>query len=92
MRAYQFAGKRPLLFALFLILLWMIVGALVVVHALSNLSVLIGLLALPGLVLSGSGFILVALLQLPLIAVFMWLLLRSFPRPEMPESPRFAAD
>lgn len=64
----------------------------VVLHALSNLSVLIRLLALPGLALSGSGFILAALLQLPLIILFIWLLLRSFPRPDTPESPRFVAD
>jgi hypothetical protein len=54
------------------------------------LSVLIRLLTLPGFVLSGSGFVLVALFQLPLVIIFMWLLLRSFPRPDLPESPRFA--
>jgi membrane protease YdiL (CAAX protease family) len=62
----------------------------VVIHTVSNLSVLIRLLTLPGFVLSGSGFVLVALFQLPLVIIFMWLLLRSFPRPDLPESPRFA--
>ena len=74
-----------------IVLLGVSIWPAVVLHALSNLSVLIRLLALPGFVLSGEGFFLASLLQLPLIVVFTWLLLRAFPRPETAESPRFAA-
>jgi membrane protease YdiL (CAAX protease family) len=75
-----------------IVLLGVSIWPTVILHAIANLSILIRLLAVPGFALPGAGFILASLLQLPLIVVFMWLLLRTFPRPEMPESPRFAVE
>ena len=70
-----------------IVLLGVSIWPTVVLHTLSNLSVLIRLLALPGFILSGAGFFLAALFQLPLIVVFMWLLLRSFPVPRCRKLP-----
>lgn len=73
-----------------IVLLWLSIWPVVVIHAVSNYSVLLRLLAKPGMDLADSAYLLAIVFQLPLIFVFGRLLLRSFPRPSIPETPHFS--
>ena len=59
----------------------------VLIHALSNMAVSMKALTEPGWTLSVAGLVGVILLQLPLVILGLWLILRQGPRPVVPDTP-----
>jgi membrane protease YdiL (CAAX protease family) len=56
-----------------------------VIHAVSNMAVLVKALSIPGLALPISGYVMASVLELPLVVLGVWLLVRLAPRPAVPD-------
>lgn len=56
------------------------------IHAVSNMAVLIKALSVPGLALPVSGYLIASLLELPLVVLGLWALIRLAPRPVVPDA------
>jgi membrane protease YdiL (CAAX protease family) len=69
------------------VLIWRTIWPVSFIHAGSNMAVLIKSLAFPGIVLSIQGYTLAILLQIPLVLLGLYLLLRQGPRPVVPDIP-----
>jgi hypothetical protein len=67
-------------------LTWESIWPVAVIHAISNMAVLIKALSIPGLVLPISGYVTASLLEVPLILVGVWSLVRLAPRPVVPDT------
>jgi membrane protease YdiL (CAAX protease family) len=65
---------------------WRSIWPVAAIHAISNMAVLIKALSIPGLALPVSGYVVASLLELPLVILGVWVLVRLAPRPVIPDT------
>ena len=71
-------------FALF-VLLWSTIWPIVAIHAGSNVVIILKALSEPGTTLSGQGYALAILLQIPLLIISFWWLSKQGTRDIIPD-------